>query len=547
MHKIAVLAVLLSAGCAGWPQSSASTPTPPSSAELGRLGFRITTCSAQAQELFLQGLGWCYGFHHEEALRCFAAAAAADPGCAMAQWGLAYAAGPHINNMAMTEVAAKQAHEAAARGLALAAEASPKERALLAAIARRYVVPPPEDRSELDRDYAEAMREVYATFGDDPDVAALFAESLMNLRPWDLWQPDGSPQPGTPEILTVLERLLLAHPEHPQANHLYIHAVEASPNPERALAAAERLGGLAPAAGHLVHMPSHIFIRTGRYEEAAAANRSAIEVDHRIVARTGRSGFYELYRAHNFHFLVYAAMFAGRDAEAIATADQLAKELPEEVVKAVPGFLEGFLSVPIHARVRFGRWDELLAWPEPPAWQLGTRAVWHYGRGVALASRGDAEAAAKELASYEAACAEVPESWSIGNNTARAVLAIGRDFLEGEIAYRKGDPISAFAALRRATARSDELRYDEPWSWMMPPRHALGALLLESGQDTTAAAVYREDLLIHPENGWALHGLAEAQRRLGQEADAAKTAARFAAAWRHATVAIRASCFCRRG
>lgn len=494
----------------------------------------------------MQGLGWCYGFHHEEALRCFAAAAEADPGCAMAQWGLAYAAGPHINNMAMSPEAAERAHQAASRGLALAASASLREQALLAAIARRYAMPPPEDRSELDRDYAAAMREVYSSFGSDPDIAALFAESLMNLRPWDLWQQDGSPQPGTPEILEVLEKLLSKYPEHPQANHLYIHAVEASMQPERALAAAERLGGLAPAAGHLVHMPSHIFIRVGRYEDAAAANRAAIQVDHRIVHRTGREGFYELYRAHNFHFLVYAAMFAGRDAEAIVTADQLVRELPEEVVKAMPEFLEGFLGVPIHARVRFGRWDELLAMPEPPQWQLGTRAMWHYGRGVALASRGEVDAASRELTSYEAACALVPESWTIGNNGARTVLAIGRDFLEGEIAFRKGDPISAFAALRRATARYDELRYDEPWSWMMPPRHALGALLLDAGEATTAAAVYRQDLLMHPENGWALHGLAEAQRRLGQAADAAITLARFQAVWRHATTPIQASCFCRR-
>jgi len=546
MNKVAFLASVLLAGCAGSPQRHASSLTPPTSGALGRLEFRITTSSPEAQEYFLQGLGWCYGFHHEEALRCFAAAAAADPACAMAYWGLAYAAGPHINNMAMSPDAAEKAHEAANRGLLLAPTTSPKEQAMLAAIARRYALPAPEDRSELDRDYAAAMREVYAAHGADPDVAALFAESLMNLRPWDLWQQDGSPQPETPEILAVLEKLLAAHPDHAQANHLYIHAVEASPQPERALAAAERLGSLAPAAGHLVHMPSHIFIRVGRYEAAAAANRAAIEVDHRIVQRTGREGFYELYRAHNFHFLVYAAMFAGRDVEAIATADQLVQELPVEVVQAIPEFLEGFLAVPIHARVRFGRWDELLAMPEPPEWQLGTRAMWHYGRGVALASRGDTAAATRELASFEAAVAEVPESWTIGNNTARTVLAIGRDFLEGEVAFRRGDSVSAFAALRRATARNDELRYDEPWGWMMPPRHALGALLLESGATAAAAAVYREDLLVHPNNGWALHGLAEAQRGLGQDADAANTAARFTGAWRDATVAIKASCFCRR-
>lgn len=531
-------------GAAPGADASAGAPT---IAELGRVHFAVTTSAPRAQQLFDEGLAWCYGFHHEEAMRCFRAAAAADPACAMAHWGLAYAAGPHINNMAMSPAANEAAAREAELAASLASGATPIERALIDAVAKRYAVPPPEDRKELDRAYADAMRDVYAAHGANPDVAALFAESLMNLRPWDLWTQDGQPQPGTDEVLAVLERLLAQHPAHPQANHLYIHAVEASRAPERAVPCGERLVDLAPAIGHLVHMPAHVFLRVGRYEDAAQANRKGIAADLRIVARTGRAGFYEIYRAHNYHFLVYAAMFAGRADEAIAAARAMLAELPMDVVRQMPEFLDGFLGVPYHALVRFGRWDEMLAEPEPPAWQLGTRAVWHYGRGVALAALGRVDEAKAEQAAFAAAFAKVPEDWTIANNPTRTVLAVGEAFLAGEIAFRAGDHAAAFAALRSAVEQHDRLRYDEPWGWMMPPRHALGALLLEAGEVAAAADVYRADLAQHPANGWALHGLAECQRRLGDAAAAEATTQRFAAAWRHATVQIGASCFCRHG
>lgn len=541
-RRLPVGLVLLSA-CSLWSGSGAGQP--PELAELGGHHFAVTTSSALAQERFDQGLAWCYGFHHQEALRCFQAAAAADPQCAMAQWGLAYAAGPHINNMEMSPEAAEQANAAAQRAMVLAGACSPLEVALIEAITARYRWPAPDDRKVLDQAYADAMRRVYAVHGDHPDVAALFAEAMMDLRPWDLWRADGTPQPGTDEILAVLEKLLAAHPTHPQGNHLYIHAVEASPQPERAVAAAERLGGLAPAVGHLVHMPAHVFVRVGRYEAACAANRHGIAADLRIVARTGRSGFYELYRAHNYHFLAYAAMFTGNADEAISAAREMLQEVPMAVVQELPGFLEGFLSVPYHVLVRFGRWQELLAEPAPEAWQKSRIATWHYGRGIALAALGQTEAAARERDAFRLAMAAVPEDWTFGNNPSRAVLAVGEALLDGEVAFRLGDGEAAFAALRTAVERNDALRYDEPWSWMMPPRHALGALLLEAGRVAEAEAVYRDDLQHHPENGWALHGLGECLRARGATAEAEAVALRFRKAWTHG-VAIEASCFCRR-
>ncbi len=546
MKNLAVVSLSLLAACSAPTGDPAGGAPPPSLGELGGHHFPITTQSADAQRLFDQGLAWCYGFHHDEAMRCFGAAAVADPQCAMAAWGLAYARGPHINNMAMTPEAAQRAHADAQTAKGLAANASAVEKALIEAITARYAWPAPEDRKELDLAYAKAMKPVYEAHGDHPDVAALYAEALMDLRPWDLWQQDGKPQLETPEILAVLERLLAAHPKHPQANHLYIHAVEASPQPERNLAAGERLANLAPAIGHLVHMPAHAFMRVGRYEDAAACNRRGIAADQKIIARTGRSGFYEVYRAHNYHFLCWCAMFLGRDEEAIAAARELVRELPPDVVKELAMFLEGFLTVPYHALIRFGRWDEVLAEPAPAAWQKSTRATHHYARGIAFAATGRTPEAQAEQKLFRAAVADVPEDWQLGVNKTRTVLAIGDAMLEGEILFRGGNKDTGLASLHKAVQLADVLRYDEPWGWMMPPRHALGALLLEADLIAVAEAVYRGDLERHPNNGWALHGLAECLRRQGNAADADAAVKRFDAAWQHATVRIQASCFCRR-
>ncbi len=526
--------------------TACNTATVDPTLDLGRHTFPVATKVTAAQMQFDRGLLWCYAFHHDEARRAFSAAVTADADFAMGYWGLAYCAGPHINNMEMSEEAAKFANDNAARAAALASKRPPVERALIHAIGQRYAWPAPADRKALDLAYADAMGAAYHAHGDHPDVAALYAEALMDLQPWDLWNDDGSPKGRTPEILAVLEKLLAAHPRHPQGCHLYIHATEGSPQPERCVPAADRLRTLVPAAGHLVHMPSHAYIRGGRYAEAAEANRVGIAADLAIVARTGREGFYELYRGHNYHFLVYACMFLGRAEEAIANARATVRELPAEVVKAMPLFLDGYMAVPTHALVRFGRWEEMLREPEPPDWLPVTRAFWRYGRGVALAALGRLPEAKIEQAAFAAALAAVPEAALMGNNPARTVLAIGEAMLEGEVAFRAGDPAAAFQALEQAVVRDDALRYDEPWGWMMPTRHALGALLLEAGRVDAAEAVYRKDLERHKENGWALHGLEECLRRKGATAEADAVHARFADAWRWADVEIKSSCFCRR-
>lgn len=530
----------------GAPSKHGSQPPAPELAQLGGHHLKITTNSTVAQTEFDRGLAWCYGFHHEEAMRSFRAGLAADPDCAMLHWGLAYAAGPHINNMAMSEAAARAAHASVQTAKGLLGTATELERSLVDAIEARYAWPAPADRKELDRAYAARMRGVYERFPAHPDVGVLFAESLMNLWPWDLYRADGAPQPDTEEIVAVLERVMVSHPRHAQGNHLYIHAVEASSRPERAVPAAERLVGLAPAIGHLEHMPAHTFLRVGRYEDAAAANRRGIAADLATVARTGRTGFYELYRAHNYHFLAYAAMFTGNEVEALGAAREMIAELPTEVVQQMPEFLEAYLAVPLHVLVRFGRWRQVLVEPEPAAWQKSTRAVWHYARGVAHAALGDVAAAQHERERFASACDAVPATWMLANNPVRSVLAIGREFLAGEVEFRAGNHDVAFAALRRAVELDEALRYDEPWGWMMPPAHALGALLLEAGRHAEAEQVYLADLARHPDNGWALRGLHECQAHRGDRAAAEATHGRFVAAWRNATVPIDASCFCRR-
>lgn len=513
----------------------------------GARHYTITTSSAEAQSWFNQGLTLCYGFNHAEAIRSFEQAAQEDPDCPMAQWGIAYAWGPHINNPAMDEQANAAARTAADRAMALRQRATPTERALIEALDRRYAQPVPEDRAPLDRAYADAMRAVWQARRDDPDVGALFAESLMNLRPWDLWTADGKMQPGTDEIIATLESVLAMEPLHPAANHFYIHTMEASPTPEKALPAADRLRVLVPWAGHLVHMPAHIDIRLGRYTAAATANQKAIAADLAYVEKAGREGFYTIYRAHNYHFLAYAAMFDGRRDLALEAAREMVREIPLEIVRAFPDFLDGFPAVPYHVMVRFGMWDEMLAEPQPPLDLPVMQAMWRYGRTMALSSLGRVDEAATEFAALQAASEAVPESRFMGNNPSREILAVGLPLAEGELEYRRGRHDRAFALLREAVARDEALRYDEPWGWMQPVRHALGALLLEQGRVAEAEAVYREDLARHPDNGWALTGLAECLERRGGKDEAAKARTRVATAWALADERPEVSCYCRRG
>ncbi|HOX26162.1 MAG TPA: tetratricopeptide repeat protein [Candidatus Krumholzibacteria bacterium] len=507
----------------------------------------VTTTSPEAQRYFDQGLTLCYGFNHLEAIRSFEQAAKADPACAMAYWGIAYANGPHINNPEMSEEANGTAFAALARARELNERVTPLERSLIEALSKRYAEQRPEDLKPLNEAYAAAMREVWRAHPGDPDVGVIFAESLMNLRPWDLWTPDGQMQPGTGELIATLDAVIAMEPGHPAANHFYIHAIEASPTPEKALDAANRLRDAVPWAGHLVHMPSHIDIRLGHYGDAVAANQKGIASDVAYVSQAGREGFYTIYRAHNYHFLAYAAMFDGRREVAMQAARDMVSEIPAEVVREFPDFLESFLGVPYHVMVRFGMWEELLAEPEPAADLLATRAMWHYGRTMALSSLGRTEEGAREFAALEAAAAAVPESRTIGNNPTSEVLEIGRKLAEGELEYRRGEYERAFALLREAVRLDETLRYDEPWGWMQPVRHALGALLLEQGRIEEAEQVYREDLELHPRNGWALVGLAECLERSGRSEDATRIRGEFRDAWARADIPLQVSCLCRRG
>lgn len=513
--------------------------------ELGDHRRTITTDSAEAQTWFDQGIALYFNFNHEEAILSFQAAAEADPGCAMAYFAIALSAGPNINNPEMEEVAAKLAYDSAQHALTLLDDETDVERAMVIALAQRYAWPLPEELSELNQAWADAMLAAWKAYPEDADLGAWTAEALMNLRPWDLWTYEGEPQPGTLLIVEMLETVLEMAPQHPGANHFYIHTMEASPYFAQALPSANTLRNLVPAAGHLVHMPSHIDIRLGDYNAAIVANQKAIEADLAYAAATNQApGFYTIYRAHNYHFLAYAAMFDGQRELAVRAADDMIAQVPMELVLAYPDFLDCFMAVPIHVAVRFGLWNELLEIPQPHEELVASRAFWHYGRTVALSSLGRVEEARIEFATLNEAIALVPESRLMGNNTALTLLEIGRRMAEGELRYREGDYDAAYELLADAVVLDVQLRYDEPWGWMQPVRHALGALLLEQKHFEEAEAVYRADLELHPDNGWALYGLEETLRLQGKTADASQCDQSFQKAWSRSDIKLKASCFC---
>ena len=542
LRRLALVLVLSLAGSCAAPRGGDGEGL---LADVGAFHRTITTRSAQAQHDFDQGLLLCYGFDHEQATRRFQHALELDPACASAWWGIALAAGPNINNPTMDDETSKAAFDAVQQARALAGGASEVERALIEALARRYVWPAPADRKALDVAYADAMREVWRRFPHDADVGALFSEALMDLRPWDLWTPAGAPQPETPEILGALEAVLAFAPDHPGANHNNIHSREASPHPELALASADRLRTRVPGASHLVHMPAHIDIRLGHYREAIEANQRAIVVDRARTKQVGAGGFYTIYRAHNYHFLAWAAMFDGQSSVALEAAREMVATIPTELARTLPQFIDGFMPAPLHVMVRFGKWEEILREPRPPEYEPTTLAFWHYARGIALSTLGRVDEAAVESRAFEQAFAAVPDDYLIGNNPSKVVLGVARPMLEGELEYRRGNYDKAFACLEDAVALDDALHYDEPWGWMQPARHALGALLLEQGRVAEAEAVYRRDLVQHPENGWALHGLHECLVRAGNADEAASVQRRYEVAWARADVQPKGSCYCR--
>jgi tetratricopeptide (TPR) repeat protein len=505
---------------------------------------QITTKSPEAQRWFNQGIQLLYGFNHDEAIRSFEKAAELDPTCAMAWWGSAYARGIHINNPVMKEEQSRLAFEAATKAAAAVDDETPVEQALIHAVGKRYAWPAPEDRKPLDEAYAAAMEAAWHAFPEDADVGALFAESLMNLQPWDLWTAEGEPKGRALEIVAVLERTLARAPKHPGANHFYIHAVEASPWPERALDEADALVTLVPGSGHLVHMPTHIYIRTGRYADAATGNERAIQVDEAYFAKAPKPDFYSVYFLHNIHFLAYAAMMQGRYEAAIAAARKIETTIPPEFLKEYAPLADGFTPTTLHVLLRFGKWDEVLAAPEPEDWRLVSRAERHFARAVALGVQGKPAEARAELAALDKVAAQFTEDWKVGNNLATDVLAVARKMAEGEIAYREGRADEAFALLREAVTMEEGLAYDEPPGWMQPVRHALGALLLADGRAAEAEEVYRADLERHPNNGWSMLGLQQALEKQGRDAETLAMAPAVDAAWQAADVQPAASCYC---
>ena len=541
--------------------------------DLGSYTRSITTSSPDAQTWFDRGLNWCYGYNHEEAVACFEKALEHDDACAMAHWGVAYAIGPNYNKpweafddddksgsleRALSAVKAATGH---------ASGTSPVEQALIGALVHRYPeTADTEDFGPWNDAYANAMREVHAAHSSD--ICALFAEAIMNRTPWALWDlPTGEVADGadTVEAIEVLEtafRDLDAEGAnaHPGLLHMYIHLMEMSPHPERALRAGDALRDLVPDAGHLRHMPTHIDVLCGHYQAVVDSNGKAIVADRKFLEREGPVNFYSAYRCHDYHFRIYGAMFQGQFAVALDAAEEMISTLPREVLTMgsppMADWLEGFVPMKQHVLIRFGKWQQIIDQPMPddPELFCVTTAMIHYAKTVAYAASGDIGSAETEREAFLAARDRVPETRTLFNNTCLDILAVAEEMLNGELEYRRGNYDVAFAHLRRSVELDDALPYDEPWGWMQPTRHALGALLLEQGRAEEAEAVYRADLGLdgalsracqHPDNVWSLHGLHECLIRRGEKAEARLIKQRLDLAAARADVPIKASCYCR--
>jgi len=543
--------------------------------DLGSYTRNVTTASADAQRWFDRGLNWCFGYHHEEAVRCFEKALETDANCAMAHWGIAYAAGPNYNfpwelqDPAGKAAALARAYDSTRAALALTGGVSAPERALIEALPARYPQRDPiDDQRPWNDAFADAMRLVHQAHPDDLDLRFIFAEAILNRTPWRMWDlRTGEPAPGagTIEARELLESAFRDLPgamSHPGLLHLHVHLMEMSPHPEVALVSGDRLRELTPDMGHLVHMPTHIDVQCGHYRDSMHWNQKAIIADRKFYDRAGPMNFYSGYRVHDYHFAAYGAMFLGQYAPAIAAADELIETMPEEALRVpsppMADFFESYISIRQHVLIRFGKWPEIIAQDPPTDRDLycNTAAMMHYAKGVAHAALGDVPAAATEQTLFREAAKRVPKSRYLHNVPCVQLLAVAEEMVEGEIAYRRGDHDAAFARLRAAVALEDDLPYDEPWGWMQPVRHALGALLLEQDRTAEAEAVYREDLglggalpraQIHPDNLWALRGLLDCLQRRGETAEAALIRQRMDFAAARADLPVAVSCFCARG
>ena len=545
-----VFAIVLALGACKAPQPQAETA--PSAADapklfddFGDLHRDIGSKVPAAQRYFDQGLRMAYGFNHEAAGRSFAEAVRLDPTCAMCLWGQALVLGPNIN-LAMPPEANTPAFEFSRRAAALAVHATPADRALIEALQARYADPAPEDRGALDKAYAQAMARVVAEFPDDDDAATLYAESLMDLTPWSYWTAQGQQTEYTPAILAALEGVLARNPRHIGAMHYYIHATEASPNPQRAEPYADALAALAPGSGHLVHMPAHIYIRLGRYHDATLTNFAATTADKAFLSFCrGSNGVYPLgYVPHNWHFATMTAGLTGSRTLALRAAEQTAQRADRDTMGAPPlEAMQLFLVAPLFTQVRFGEWDAILAQAEPPSTLPFPTGVWRFARGMAHTRRGDSAKAQEDLAALHAIAID-PATAKISFldiNHADGLLTVADALLRGELLRTQGKHAQGIATLREAVAAEDKVNYNEPADWPLPTRWYLGAALLEAGDARGAAEAYRQDLKAYPDNGWSLFGLAQAQRKLGDAAGAADSERRYQLAWQWADAPLTAS------
>jgi tetratricopeptide (TPR) repeat protein len=521
------------------PSQPTTTPTvgaTPLYDNLGTLHHAITTKSPIAQQYFDQGLRLTYGFNHDEAVRSFREGIRHDSTCAMCYWGVAYALGPNIN-LPMDTAAAGPAYEASRMALNYSSSVTPKERAYIEALSMRYSPQPLANRAPLDSAWARAIGEVSRRNPADDDAAALYGEALMDLRPWNYWTNGGRAKaPSTLETLRVLEPVVKRNPDHPGACHYYIHAIEASNHARKALACAERLGKVMPGAGHLVHMPTHIYIRLGKWDVAAERNAHAVHADEQYISERQPTGVYPMaYYPHNYHMMWYALNMLGRSEDALNAARGVVKNVPVDVVRQVPP-LEYFSPTVLYTLARFSRWDEILKEPAPAKDLRYTTAIWHYVRGLAYTGKRQLDSAAAEHGKLVAVAKEIPVDAAANLNSVLSLLAIARNHLEGEMAAKRGRTEAAVQHLRKAIVTEDELTYDEPPPWYLPIRQRLGMVLLEAGKPLEAESAFREDLVRRPENGWSLRGLGHSLKAQKKATEARAVEARFEKAWAKADV-----------
>lgn len=509
---------------------------------LGSHHHPISTSSEAAQRYFDQGLRLVYAFNHEEAIRSFEAASRHDPNAAMPYWGIALALGPNIN-AAMAKEDERRATDAIKKARSRLATSSPVEQAFIEALSKRYLSAKRTTRSLLDKAYADAMRTVWRQFPEDPDAGVLFAESLMDLHPWDLWTPDGKPKSGTEEIVSTLEAVLANHPDHPGACHFYIHAVEASPNPERGLPCADKLAGLMPGAGHLVHMPAHIYVRVGQYHDSAEQNVRAARVDEAYLSNHTLAGDYaDGYYSHNLHFLWFSLLMEGRGADALKAAQSLLSTITEEEVRK-DRLKEQYLPAKFFTFIRFGRWEEMLREPPPPAGMYLLEGIWRLGRGLASSAAGRLPGAEGELHALTALTKQFRRTKSSEEKLERELLKIAERLLAGDVAAHRRRYDEAIKILREGVKLENSLQYSEPPFWPIPVRHYLGAAFLMAGRAGDAEQEYRLDLKRFPENGWALFGLEQSLNAQQKDSEAVEIGGRFEKAWPHADVTLTASRF----